>query len=131
MPYRVTRTEPRVTVGNGPARDMYKGEVWEAGEGTRKLPQEELDYLEEHGLVVQTDDTEDNPWFNSKDPDLAGDDNFAANVEERVRQEVKAAYPEGTEVDVKVNVTPPKEEPAKAKTQPSVTSTKTSSTAKG
>jgi hypothetical protein len=118
-----------VTAGNKGSHDLEKGKVYNVGDvGVGNLPQDVVDYLVADGLLVETEGTEDNAWFDSDDPDLAGDD-YAATVENRVKQEVQAAFPEGTEVDVKVKITPPKEDKPAPKGD-AVTSTKTSSTAK-
>jgi hypothetical protein len=67
MAYRATRDEPRVAVGDW-TRDLHKGEVLP----TDRVPDEVADHLMGHGLLIEVeDDAEDNPWFDSDDPELA------------------------------------------------------------
>lgn len=68
MAYRVTRTENKVAVGEW-SRDLFKGDVL----ATKEVPDSVADHLMSHGLLVEcSDKSEDNPWFDSEDPDLNG-----------------------------------------------------------
>ena len=72
--YRATRTEGRVAVGNWTG-DLNKGQVFSVGDPKTTpdaVPQEVADYLVGHGVLVAADSEEDNPWFDSEDPDLSG-----------------------------------------------------------
>jgi hypothetical protein len=83
MAYRATGTESRVTVGDW-VGDLTKGQVLKVKTKTSGnvgyVPQDVADYLVDHGLLVKCDDkAEDNPWFDSEDPDLNGGTKTDAN----------------------------------------------------
>lgn len=68
MAYRATRNESRVAVGDW-TMDLTKGQVIP----TDLVPDYVADHLMEHGLVVECpDDADHNAWFDSEDPELAG-----------------------------------------------------------
>ena len=67
MAYRATRDENRVGVVNWTA-DLRKGQIVNP-------PKEVAEYLVEHDLLVECDDkAEDNPWYDSEDKELSGDE---------------------------------------------------------
>jgi hypothetical protein len=74
MPYRATRTEPRVGIGSF-TLDFEKGVVYPEGEtkdGRNNIPPEVADYLTQDGLLVWVaDGSTDNAWFDSDDEELA------------------------------------------------------------